>query len=264
MATMAFSMIVSEFLLAQDSLTGGGAGIAVPGFNPPFDTPNGLFWLVLLIATVVTWLTWNVSRLMWGRATIALRDSEVAAAAVGVPVFSIKLIVYTFSGVTAAIGGSLFGSLQSYVTPETFHFELGLFFFICIVIGGRGAIIGPLLGHRRPDGAPRGGGAARQARPVLLRRPAPAGGAARARRHRQPVHDAAREDPAEATGEACRGPGPRAAGLRDQEHTRAMNQNPDHPTRRRDRRFAGRSRPLPPGSDPSRQRRVAASSSPRT
>ena len=33
-----------------------------------------------------------------------------------------------------------------YVTPETFHFELGLFFFICIVIGGRGAIIGPLLG----------------------------------------------------------------------------------------------------------------------
>jgi branched-chain amino acid transport system permease protein len=118
----------------------------MPGFNPPFDTPNDLFWLVLLIATVVTWLTWNVSRLMWGRATIALRDSEVAAAAVGVPVFSIKLIVYTFSGVTAAIGGSLFGSLQSYVTPETFHFELGLFFFICIVIGGRGAIIGPLLG----------------------------------------------------------------------------------------------------------------------
>jgi branched-chain amino acid transport system permease protein len=146
MATMAFSMIVSEFLLAQDSLTGGGAGIAVPGFNPPFDTANGLFWLVLIIATIVTWLTWNVARLMWGRAAIALRDSEVAAAAVGIPVFSIKLIVYTFSGVTAAIGGSLFGSLQSYVTPETFHFELGLFFFICIVIGGRGAILGPLLG----------------------------------------------------------------------------------------------------------------------
>jgi len=146
MATMAFSMIVSEFLLAQDSLTGGGAGIAVPGFNKPFDTPNGLFWLVMLIAAFVTWLTWNVSRLMWGRAMIALRDSDVAAAAVGVPVFSIKLIVYTFSGVTAAVAGALFGSLQSYVTPETFHFELGLFFFICIVIGGRGAIIGPLLG----------------------------------------------------------------------------------------------------------------------
>jgi len=146
MATMAFSMIVSEFLLAQDTLTGGGAGTSVPAFTPPFDTPNGLFWLVMLIAAIVTWLTWNVARLMWGRAAIALRDSDVAAASVGVPVFSIKLIVYTFSGITAGVAGSLFGSLQSYVTPETFNFELGLFFFICIVIGGRGAIVGPLLG----------------------------------------------------------------------------------------------------------------------
>jgi branched-chain amino acid transport system permease protein len=61
-------------------------------------------------------------------------------------VFSIKLIVYTFSGVTAAMAGAVFGSLQSYITPETFNFELGLFFFICIVIGGRGAILGPLMG----------------------------------------------------------------------------------------------------------------------
>jgi branched-chain amino acid transport system permease protein len=83
---------------------------------------------------------------MWGRAIIALRDSEVAAASVGVPVFSTKLTVYTFSGVTASVAGSLFGSLQSFVSPETFHFELGLFFFICIVIGGRGAILGPLMG----------------------------------------------------------------------------------------------------------------------
>jgi branched-chain amino acid transport system permease protein len=146
MATMAFSMIVSEFLLAEDALTGGGAGMAVPGFGAPFDTPNGLFWLTALIAVFVTWLTWNVVRLMWGRAIIALRDSEVAASSVGVPVFSIKLIVYTFSGVTAAMAGAVFGSLQSYITPETFNFELGLFFFICIVIGGRGAILGPLMG----------------------------------------------------------------------------------------------------------------------
>ena len=146
MATMAFSIIVSELILAQDTLTGGGAGLAVPGFPTPFNTPNGFYWLVAGIAAVVTWLTWNVSRLMWGRAMIALRDSDVAAASVGVPVYGIKLKVYTFSGVVAGIGGALFASLQSYITPDTFHFELGLFFFICIVIGGRGAILGPLLG----------------------------------------------------------------------------------------------------------------------
>jgi branched-chain amino acid transport system permease protein len=146
MATMAFSIIVGEILLAQDGLTGGGAGMAVPGFDGPFASPNGFYGLVVGIAVVVTWLTWNVARLMWGRAMIALRDSEVAAASVGVPPFSIKLVVYTFSGVTATVGGALFGSLQSYVTPDTFQFELGLFFFICIVIGGRGAILGPLVG----------------------------------------------------------------------------------------------------------------------
>ena len=77
---------------------------------------------------------------------VALRDSDVAASSAGIPAFKVKLTVYTFSGATAALAGGLFGSLQSYVTPETFHFELGMFFFICIVIGGRGAILGPLIG----------------------------------------------------------------------------------------------------------------------
>lgn len=146
MATLAFSLMVGEFTLAQGDLTGGGAGIAAPLFNPPFNTPSAFYWLVVGMAALVTWITWNVSRMMWGRGMIALRDSEVAAASVGVPVYRIRLTVFTFSGVTAGVGGALFASLQSYITPETFVFELGLFFFICIVIGGRGSIAGPLMG----------------------------------------------------------------------------------------------------------------------
>ena len=57
-----------------------------------------------------------------------------------------KLIVFVFSGVTAGIAGALFASLQTYITPDTFVFELGLFFFICIIIGGRGTILGPFIG----------------------------------------------------------------------------------------------------------------------
>jgi branched-chain amino acid transport system permease protein len=83
---------------------------------------------------------------MWGRGLIAVRDSVVTAQAVGVPVFRAKLTVFVFSGITAGVAGALFGSLQSYITPDTFIFELGLFFFVCIIIGGRGGIIGPLLG----------------------------------------------------------------------------------------------------------------------
>lgn len=146
MATLAFSLIVAELSLALGSVTGGGTGLAVPGFPAPFDTPSGLYWLVLGIAGVVTLLTWNVARRMWGRALIAVRDSPVAASAAGISIFRAKLTVFVFSGVTAGLAGALFAALQSYITPDTFAFDIGLFFFVCIIIGGRGSILGPFLG----------------------------------------------------------------------------------------------------------------------
>ena len=146
MATLAFAVIVTEQSVAQTELTGGGVGLPAPGFNAPFDSPAGLYWLILAIAALITWLTWNVARLMWGRALIGVRDSEVAARSVGISIYRAKLIVFVFSGVTAGLAGGLFASLQSYITPDTFVFELGLFFFTCIIIGGRGSIIGPFIG----------------------------------------------------------------------------------------------------------------------
>ncbi|CAN5311953.1 branched-chain amino acid ABC transporter permease [soil metagenome] len=146
MATLAFSLIVTEQLVAHSTLTGGGAGMSAPQFGAPFDTPRGFYYLVVAIGLVVTWLVWNLSRRMWGRGLVALRDSDVAAAAVGIPLFRLKLAAFTFSGVTAGVAGSLFASLQNYITPEAFMFELGMFFFICIIIGGRGNIIGPFVG----------------------------------------------------------------------------------------------------------------------
>lgn len=146
MATMAFALIVNEIVLAQVDLTGGGIGLPGPLFPPPFDSPTGFYYLVTLIALMVTWLTWNVARSMWGRGFISIRDNPVAAQAVGVPVFRAKLLAFVFSGITAGVSGAVFASLQSYITPDTFVFELSLFFFVCIIIGGRGSIIGPFLG----------------------------------------------------------------------------------------------------------------------
>jgi branched-chain amino acid transport system permease protein len=146
MATLAFGLMVTEFVLAQEHLTGGGIGIAVPGFPAPFDTPRGTYWLVLIFAAIATFLTWNVARLMWGRALISIRDSVVTARAVGVPVYRAKLTVFVFSGVSAGVGGALFASLQGYITPDTFVFDLGMFFFVSIIIGGRGSILGPFIG----------------------------------------------------------------------------------------------------------------------
>jgi ABC-type branched-subunit amino acid transport system ATPase component len=54
--------------------------------------------------------------------------------------------VFLFSGAVAAVSGGLFASLQSYITPDAFTLDLSILFFIAILIGGRGSILGPLLG----------------------------------------------------------------------------------------------------------------------
>jgi branched-chain amino acid transport system permease protein len=54
--------------------------------------------------------------------------------------------VFLFSGALAAIAGGLFAALQSYITPDAFTIDLSVLFFIAILIGGRGSILGPLLG----------------------------------------------------------------------------------------------------------------------
>lgn len=146
MATMAFALIVNELVLAQVNLTGGGIGLPGPAFPAPFDSPQGFYYLAAALALVVTLLSWNIARRMWGRGLMAIRDNPVTAQAVGVPLFRAKLVVFVFSGVTAGVAGALFASLQSYITPDTFVFELSLFFFVCIIIGGRGSIVGPFVG----------------------------------------------------------------------------------------------------------------------
>ena len=51
-----------------------------------------------------------------------------------------------FAGALEAVSGGLFATLQSYITPDAFTFDLSVLFFIAILVGGRGSVLGPLLG----------------------------------------------------------------------------------------------------------------------
>jgi branched-chain amino acid transport system permease protein len=146
MVTLAFGLIVTELALAEQWLTNGSVGMPAPEFPAPFSSPDGFYWLVIAIAAFVTWLCWNLARFMWGRAMIALRDSTVAAQSVAIPIYRTKLIVFVFSGLTAGISGALYATSQSYITPDAFIVNLGIFFFVSIIIGGRGVIAGPFIG----------------------------------------------------------------------------------------------------------------------
>jgi len=146
MTTLGFSTIVTQIALAWRSATGGGVGIPGPLLPEPFDTPWGLYFFCLAIAIICTWITCNIASSRYGRSLIAVRDAEVAAEAVGIYKPGLLVNVFLLSGALAGIAGGLFASLQSYITPEAFSFDLSVLFFIAILIGGRGSILGPLIG----------------------------------------------------------------------------------------------------------------------
>jgi ABC-type branched-subunit amino acid transport system ATPase component/ABC-type branched-subunit amino acid transport system permease subunit len=146
MTTLGFATIVTQVALAWQSVTGGGIGVAGPVMPAPFDTPWGFYLFCLACAALSTWMTSNVAQSRFGRALVAIRDAEVAAEATGISKATLLLSVFLLSGAAAAVAGGLFATLQSYITPDAFTFDLSVLFFIAILIGGRGSIMGPLLG----------------------------------------------------------------------------------------------------------------------
>lgn len=146
MSTLGFATIVTQIALAWQSVTGGGIGIAGPEFPAPFNSAWGYYYLCIAFATVCTWLSANVAHSRFGRALIAIRDAEVAAEATGISKPRMLIAIFLFAGALAAVAGGLFASLQTYITPDAFTFDLSVLFFIAILIGGRGSILGPMLG----------------------------------------------------------------------------------------------------------------------
>src|SRR5450432_1674000 len=145
-STLGFATIVTQVALAWKSVTGGGIGTPGPVFPWPFEPGWGFYYFCFGLAALATWMTANIAASRFGRALVAIRDAEVAAEASGIAKPRLLMTVFLFAGALAGIAGGLFSSLQSYITPDAFTFDLSILFFIAILIGGRSSILGPLLG----------------------------------------------------------------------------------------------------------------------
>ncbi len=146
MTTLGFATIITQVALAWTDVTGGGIGLPGPVLAAPFDTGFGFYLVCLSAAGLVTWMSLNAAASRFGRALIAIRDAEVAAEAAGIAKPRLLITVFLFSGAAGGVAGALFATLQSYITPDAFTFDLSVLFFIAILVGGRGSVLGPLLG----------------------------------------------------------------------------------------------------------------------
>lgn len=145
MATLGATQIVVQVALAWTEVTGGGMGILGPMLPQPFDSGTGFYYFCLVAAAIATLISINIASSHHGRSLVALRDAEVAAESCGVSKARALYPIFVFAGGVAGVAGALFAAMQTHINPEAFNFDLAVLFFVAILVGGRGSIMGPFI-----------------------------------------------------------------------------------------------------------------------
>jgi branched-chain amino acid transport system permease protein len=115
-------------------------------FNVPFGQLERLWYLGLLLVAVSWWYARNLLRGRPGRALVGLRDSEVAAAVMGVDVRRYKAAAFTVSSAYAGLAGVLLAVAFGRIVPDSFGFLLSIDFLAMIILGGLGSLGGAVAG----------------------------------------------------------------------------------------------------------------------
>ena len=144
---------------------------ACPGrsFPWPFD-PAGLYYFLLHPRRAGDLMSANIAWSRFGRALVAIRDAEVAAEASGILQPRLLVAVFVLAGALGGIADA-FPRCSPTSRPMPSPSRMSVPFFIGILIGGRGSILGPLLGTIIPDGPARVRRAAGAVVDLPLRRP---------------------------------------------------------------------------------------------
>ena len=88
----------------------------------------------------------NLLRTRIGRAFIAIRDRDISAEVLGIPLLRYKLLSFGLSSFYAGVAGGLWAYFFRSVTPESFPLLMSIFFLAAIIVGGMGSILGGILG----------------------------------------------------------------------------------------------------------------------
>lgn len=149
LATLAFQFIAVHILSHWQSVTGGTTGLALPaaavgGFE--LDTPVRFFYVTAAAAVLLGLGIRNLQRSRLGRALLAIRDSEVAAEAMGVHLARYKTMVFGVSAAYAGLAGCLLAYFLRYIHPEYFTIQQSIEYLAMIILGGLGSILGSVLG----------------------------------------------------------------------------------------------------------------------
>ena len=100
--------------------------------------------LLLLVVVMLIFVRLNNSRV--GRAWVAIREDETAAAAMGVNTIRLKLLAFAIGAFLAGAAGTLNAHLTTQVSPDSYRFDESIMLLAAVVLGGMGTIGGAILG----------------------------------------------------------------------------------------------------------------------
>jgi branched-chain amino acid transport system permease protein len=163
--TIGLLYLVKHVLESLPELTGGASGLRVNtyvwfegeqaaadfyekmDYGPiTLDFPQKLYFIFLVIAVLAAWSAKNLIRTNAGRAMMAVRDRDLAAATLGVNPATAKIMAFGISSFLGGIAGVMFAMQQRYITVEPFHLYMSVEYIAMIVLGGIGSVFGAVAG----------------------------------------------------------------------------------------------------------------------
>lgn len=147
--TLGFGEIIRILILNLRGFTRGPMGISgipVPRLFGWTFNGVGYYYLILLLATITVGIVYRMYHSRIGRALVAIREDETAAASMGIHVFGHKVLAFTVGCFFAGIAGSFFAHFQRFISAESFANLESFAIITMLALGGTGSIIGPILG----------------------------------------------------------------------------------------------------------------------
>lgn len=150
--TLGFGAILHTITNYWVDLTRGPMGISqIPpfSFGPialDFTQARNFYYVALAFLLGVIYICHSLMTSRRGRAFIAVRENAPLAASIGIDVFRTKLHGFVVATAIAGAGGALYGHYLRVITPELMSLQYVAALIIMVIVGGKGTIVGPLIG----------------------------------------------------------------------------------------------------------------------
>jgi branched-chain amino acid transport system permease protein len=147
-ATLAFGMAVTQIISHWD-FTGGHMGIQAPRMSLGAfvaKTSAQQYAVIMTVTVVLTVAALNLLKTRVGRAFVAIRDSEIAAEAMGINLTWYKTLAFAVSAFYTGIAGALMAFALEHVSAGSFNLILSITFLAMVIVGGLGSVMGSILG----------------------------------------------------------------------------------------------------------------------